>query len=147
MTVVTEEKHVPAQSYTITKFIASDGKEFRDESSCIEYEKYLEMIKHPVIVNCIKDVTTFWEEHHAILYYLSSKADFDFLLNEWYQIRSIDNDFDKYGPGLYIFYSESGGDQPDSYYLSNLTHYMNRISDSLAKWQDSIRSKIGYEEE
>lgn len=142
MKIVSQEKHIPAQSYTITKYIASDGKEFDNQRSCENYERRLEIMKHPVIANRIEGLFTFDDEYNATLYYISSEEDYNFLTTYWISSANTTSDFYEYGPGWYLFYYIDGGDGPDFHHFLNYNQYEKEMEERWEKWKLSIRSKI-----
>lgn len=144
MKVVTEEHYIPEKRYTTSKYIASDGVEFSTECDCLRHEEYLEVINHPVFKSCIENVFTYGDEYLADLYYISSEDDYKFLLEHLGLMRSIRcrSDFYKYNSGWYLYWSESGGDNPDEHYLLNYNAYVEEIEDSIKDWKTSIQSKL-----
>lgn len=142
MKVVTEEQYVPAKSYTVTKYVASDGKEFSTQRDCERYEKQLEIMKHPVIASRIDGLYTFDYEYPATLYYISSEEDYSFLTTCWLCSSRTETDFYKYGPGWYLFYSIDGGDSADSYHFFNYDQYEKKVEEQWMKWKTAIRLKI-----
>lgn len=145
MKVVLESKQIPAKTILVEKYISNDGQEFSSKIECEQHEKKLEIAKHPVIASRIENVSTFYDDFNATMYYISSEDDLDFLRENWV-IWGFDTDFDKYGPGWYIYHSESGGDWPDSQSLYNYDNYEKEMEEELKKWKQSIRSKIGTQE-
>lgn len=143
MKIVEEQKFVPAKSYIVKKYIASDGEEFNFENECLVYENNLRVMSHPVFSSCIKDVNTFYEEIPAILYYISSQEDFEFLVGEK-RLHYLTSDFNEHGAGWYIYYSESGGDYPDSNYLYNLISFVEKLESEVKEWKSNIFKKLGW---
>lgn len=80
------------------------------------------------------------------MYHITSKEDLEFL-KDAENIWGWNTDFDKYGPGWYIYYCEDGGDYMDSYYLYNYIEYEKRMEDELRKWKAGIREKAKIETE
>ena len=93
MKVVTEKQYVPAKSYTVTKYVASDGKVFPLQRDCERYEKRLDIMKHPVIASRIDGLYTFDYEYPATLYYISSEEDYSFLTTYWLCSSRTETDF------------------------------------------------------
>ena len=144
MKIVIEEHYVPEKRYTTTKYIASDGKEFSTEDSCLRHEEQLEVSKHPVFKNCITNVSTFDDEYCGSLYYIRDKNDYDFLINHngISKRDKIYSDFEQYGEGWYLFWSEGGGDYYDVYNIYNYKVYVKELEDDLKQWQENIQIRI-----
>ena len=143
MKIITEEKTIPAKTYTETKYIASDGKEFGSKNDCLRYEKQLAIESHPIYTTSIKNVYLFEEGYMATLYYFSSKEDYEFFiktqdLNRKYYF----SDFDEYGAGWYIYWCEDGGDYPDEHFLKNYDAYESRIESDLEKYKSYMRTRM-----
>ena len=149
MKVVEREKIIPAQPervVTQTVYVASDGREFYFESDCEQYERDLEIKKHPVFASCITGVRTFGDDYGATLYYLGSQEDYDF----WFKhagayYLNVNQWNDGCGNGWYLFYSVDGGDYADSHYLYKLDEYYRGIRHELKEWYDDIHRKLPYE--
>ena len=93
MKVIKEEKYIPAKTYTETKYIASDGREFFNEKDCMRYEEHLEVLKHPVFATSI-ETYTYDDGYDAKLYYISSEEDYDFLIANTGIALYKDSDFE-----------------------------------------------------
>ena len=144
MKVVTEEHYVPERRYTITKYIASDGKEFHAKADCSRHEEQLEIMSHPVFKNCIIDIHTFDDEYRGILYYLSSEDDYKFLIkclglkfND-----GINSNFYDYGKGWYLYWCEDWGDCSAHHHIYNYNAYVEEIETDLKEWKDAIQNKM-----
>ena len=144
MKIIKEEKYIPAKTYTTTKYVASDGKEFIFEDDCLRYEKQLEIEKHPVYTSAIRRVCLFEEGYGATLYYLSSQEDYEFFIetqgfDKKYYFQS---DFDEYGVGWYLYWCEDGGDYPDDHYLKNYDAYEKQIESDWEEYKSDMRSRM-----
>lgn len=144
MKVVEKECYVPARTYIDKTYIASDGKEFRFESDCLIYEQRLAIESHPIYTTAIKDVCLFRSGHHATLYYLSSKEDYEFFIEtQGFDRRYyFHSDFDEHGSGWYIYWLEDGGECPDYRYLKNYDVYEKRIESNWEKYKSDMRSRM-----
>ena len=142
MRVVTEEHYVPEKHYITTKYIASDGEIFYTEDGCLRHEKYIETQKHPVFKNCITNVYTFDDEYCAVLYYIRGKEDYDFLIshNGVSKRDHVYSDFEQYGEGWYLFWSESGGDYYDVFNIYNYDIYVKEIESNLEEWKTKMHN-------
>lgn len=140
MKVVTEEHYIPAKTYTTTKYITLDGKEFQNEDDCLRHEKYLEIINHPVFKSKIETVGTFDDEHRGCLYYLRNKEDYDFLINHsgFSHGDYIDSNFEEYGGGWYLFWCENGGDYYDFYNICNYDAYEKNIESDWKEYKEKM---------
>ena len=140
MKVITEEHYVPERRYTTTKYIATDGQEFRTEDDCLRHEKYLEIRNHPVFKSCITNVRLFDDEYCASLYYIRNKDDYDFLINH-IGISKRDHiygDFAQHGEGWYLLWCESGGNYYDDYNIYNYNIYEKGIEADLEEWKTKM---------
>jgi hypothetical protein len=145
MKVVEKECYVPARTYIDKKYVASDGKEFIFESDCIEHEKYLAIKSHPIYTTAIKNVDLFEEGYGATLYYLSSQEDYEYF-KETQGFKTehyFYSNFNKYGAGWYLYWSECGGDYPDNYYLKNYDAYEKRIESDWEEYKSYMRNRMG----
>lgn len=140
MRKVTEEHYVPAKTYTTTKYIASDGKEFYDQASCLWYEERLEIEKHPVFQSQIRDASI-PDGDCANLFYLRNQEDLEFL-KKYMGRGQWTADFDTYGEGWYLFYQIDGGDYPDSLHLHNYLAYEKTEQERLDRWKSEMRSLL-----
>lgn len=153
-----EEKEIiiPAKTYIERKYIASDGKYFTSEDSCLSYEKNLEIKKHPVYANAIKDIYTYNEDYVATLYYFSNEEDYKFFLNsknlkankvdKYGCPHKLESDFEDYGAGWYICWSYSWGDYCDTYYIRNYNNYINEIEKEWQCYKDRLKEAISEKE-
>ena len=139
MKIITEEKTIPAKTYTDTKYIASDGMEFRDEKSCLAHERYLEIIKHPVFATCFE--TTRFDDDFAKLYYFSSEEDYDFFIANYSVIHKVHGEFEKYGTGWYLVY-----DIDTDYYtythIINYDNYLKELEEEFETWKRNNAEKM-----
>lgn len=145
MKIVEKECYVPARTYIDKKYVASDGKEFIREIDCLEHERYLAIKSHPIYTTAIKDVVLFEEGYGATLYYLSSQEDYEYF-KETQGFKTehyFHSNFNKYGAGWYLYWSEYGGDYPDNYYLKNYDEYEKCIESSWKEYKFYMRSRMG----
>lgn len=140
MKVVKEEKHIPAKTYTETKYVASDGREFLSEKDCARYEKHLEIQKHPVYANSI-ETCTYDGEYCAKLYYISGQEDYEFLIETQSGI-SRNSDFDTYGAGWYIFWEVDMGDYPSYPHLFNYEAYVKEAETNFEEWKSNNQKRM-----
>lgn len=146
MKVVTEEMYIPAKTYTITRYIASDGQEFSTEVACLGHEQYLDTINHPVFKSKIEKVGTFDDEPRGVLYYLRNKEDYDFLIKHTPILPKdmVNDDFEEYGEGWYLFWSESGGDYRDCYNIYNYDAYEKEIENNWEQYKETMHSLMAH---
>ena len=145
MKIVEKECYIPARTYIDKKYVASDGKEFIREIDCLEHERYLAIKSHPIYTTAIKDVDLFEEGYGATLYYLSSQEDYEYF-KETQGFKTehyFHSNFNKYGAGWYLYWSECGGDYPDNYYLKNYDEYEKCIESSWKEYKFYMRSRMG----
>ena len=81
MRVEEREITIPAKTYIEKVYVASDGKYFTSEDSCLWYEKDLKNKQHPVYINAIENIYTYNDDYVATLYYFSNEEDYKFFLN------------------------------------------------------------------
>lgn len=139
-----EEVHVPEKRYSVTKYIASDGKEFFYEKDCLEYENRLEIQKHPVIQGAVLNVSTFNDDHSANLYFISDLCDYEFIVEHVIcanKYTSLYGDFDVYGPGWYLYWSEFAGDY-EYHNIVNLDAYIAELEDDIRFYKNKINTAI-----
>lgn len=145
MKVVTEECYIPESRYTITKYIASDGKKFSTEEACLIYERQLEIENHPVIQNAILDIEIYRDEYYGSLYYLSNEDDYEFLIKALNirasQYSKLSSDFDDYGEGWYLYWCEHGS-YHDYHELHNYNAYVKQIEIDFKEWKEDIQKKL-----
>ena len=138
MKVVTEEKYIPAKTCTITKYIASDGKEFADEDMCLRYEEQIEVMNHPVFKSRIANLISYDDDYNVTLYYIRDKKDYDFLIKH----RPISpedqvySDFEKYGEGWYLFWVECA----DCYNIYNYDAYEKQMESNWKEYKEKMHS-------
>lgn len=143
MKKIVEEHYVPAKTYTTTKYVASDGKEFIFEIDCLKYEAQLEISNHPVMKSRIKGASTFMDSYPASLFYLSNEDDFEFL-KEHMGNGDWNTDFDVYGDGWYLYWRTDGGDYPDDIHLYYYYAYVAEQEESLRNWKDEMQYLLPY---
>ncbi len=136
-------RQIPAKTVTETWYIASDGREFLNEQSCKQWEHWLNMEKEHVFQTCIKDVWTL-DDEAAILYNIRNNNDYQILMSTFSdrEKRNFSDDYMKYGPGWYIYFSMDGGDGPDFYYLWNYDAYLKEHEDDFNRWKNEMTSKM-----
>lgn len=141
MKKITEEHFVPAKTYTTTKYVACDGKEFTFEIDCLKYEAQLEADNHPVIKSRIMGASTFMDSYCANLFYISNHDDFEFL-KEYIKGGVWNTDFEKYGAGWYLYWRVDGGDYADDLYLYNYLAYEKEQEEDLKNWKAEMRDLL-----
>lgn len=142
MQIVTEEKTIPAKTYKETKYIASDGREFFDEKSCLNHEQYLEIMNHPVYATRIA-TTTLYDGDFAMLYYFSSQEDFDFFVATGAGIYKDTTDFEKYGPGWYLVH-DIGSDYHTYTHIFNYDNYVKEYEIEFENWKRNNAEKMQH---
>lgn len=141
MKVIKEEKYIPAKTYTETKYIASDGREFFNEKDCIRHEEHLEVLKHPVYATSI-ETCTYYDGDYAKLYYISCEEDYDFLIATQGVGLYFDSDFEQYGAGWYLRYEIDMGDYPSHAYLWNYDNYVKEAETTFENWKSNNKKKM-----
>lgn len=143
MIVDIRTKNIPAKTVTETWYIASDGREFLSQSACEEWERWLSIQEHPVFKTCIKDVWTL-DDEAAILYNIRNNEDHQVLMSTFSdrQKRNFSDEYMKYGPGWYIYFSIDGGDGPDFYHLWQYDAYLKEHEDDFNRWKNDMASKM-----
>lgn len=147
MKIETKIIEIPATTYQQTIYYANDGKEFHDEITCKRYEAILQINNHPVFKNSI-ETETYFSNHYAILYYLSSQEDYEFFLYAKGLSKNTPcfrDEYKEYGPGWYIYWEVDGGDGPDFIRLRNLNNYVAEEEKEFKDWKDNIYNKISKE--
>lgn len=113
-------------------YITSDGQEFDSQYRANHHEAKLQLGKRN-----IKEIatTTFENEDIAMLYYLNSVEDFQYMIEtKWFDIT-----IDKYVmPGWYINISHDGGDGADW----NEVYYMPRYIASMKSWIKNVEEQM-----
>lgn len=144
MNIITEERIIPERRYTVSKYIAIDGREFTNEIDCHNYELRLERENNFVMKSKIPNVLTFNDEHIGDLYYLRNEEDFAFLVKcmGFSKYDSVDDDFALHGPGWYLYYCESSDDFNSSYCIYNYDAYVNDLKSDLDFYERKVRRFI-----
>lgn len=137
-------KVIPERTVTNKFFIAEDGTEFVREEDCQRYEKNCVIQAHPVFKTCVTGCCTFDECYGMVLYHLRNDEDHEFLLSTFTDRQKIHfaDEYEKYGPGWYMYYSESGDYIYDISNLRNFEHYLEETRDDFNKWEDEIIEKM-----
>lgn len=141
MKIITEEKTIPAKTYTETKYIASDGREFFNEKSCLDHEQYLEKMRHPVYATRVA-TTTLHDDDSATLYYFSSQEDYKFFIATGAG-SYISDDFEEYGAGWYLVY-DIYGDYHTYTHILNYDNYVKEYEIEFEKWKRSNAEKMQH---
>ena len=141
MKIVTKEKTIPAKTYTETKYIASDGREFFDEKSCLNHEQYLEIMSHPVYTTCF-ETSTLYDGDFARLYYFSNQEDYEFFVATGAGSYK-DSDFEKYGAGWYLVY-DIDGDYHTYTHILNYDNYVKEYEIEFENWKNSNTEKMQH---
>ena len=142
MKIVTEEKIIPAKTYTETKYIASDGTEFRDEKSCLAHERNLEIMNHPVFATCF-ETTDYYGDRCAKLYYFADDKDYDFFIANYGITYKDHGEFEKYGAGWYLVYDEEFTRSIYTHII-NYDNYLKEIEEELENWKRSNAEKMKH---
>ena len=137
-------KVIPERTVTNEIFIADDGQEFYTEKDCLLHERNCEIQAHPVFKTCVTGCCTFDECYGMVLYHLRNDEDHEFLLSTFTDRQKIHfaDEYEKYGPGWYMYYSESGDYIYDISNLRNFEHYLEETRDDFNKWEDDIIEKL-----
>lgn len=141
MKIITEEKTIPAKTYTETKYVASDGKEFFNEKSCLVHEQYLEIVSHPIYTTRI-ETTTLYDDNFATLYYFSSQEDYEFFIATGAS-GYTDSDFEKYGAGWYLVY-DIDCDCHTYTHILNYDNYVKEYEIEFENWKRSNAEKMQH---
>lgn len=76
---------IPEKILNVIEYVAFDGRAFRNEHECIKYEENLKrkqlLQSHPVYQSR-RDLSMYPDEEFTRMYYLRSKEDYDFLVDE-----------------------------------------------------------------
>ncbi len=140
----TRTKIIPEQSVTQEIFIANDGTEFYREKDCEAYEKRLAIESHHVFKTCVTGCFTFDECYGVVLYNLRNDEDHEFLRSTFTdrQLIHLDDEYKEYGPGWYMYYTESGDYMYDTSHLKNVRQYINETRDALEEWEAELTVKM-----
>ena len=145
MTVDNRVRKIPAQTITETWYIASDGREFRSEKQCNDWEKWLKLQEEYVFKTCVKDVWT-RDDEAALLYHIRNQEDYELLMSNFKDSQraqiNADGEWTKYGPGWYMYFTIDGGDGPDLYYLWNWNNYLKETEEEFNKWKAELELKM-----
>ena len=157
MRIEEREITIPAKTYIEKVYIASDGKHFTSEDSCLWYEKDLKNKQHPVYINAIENIYTYNDDYVATLYYFSNEEDYKFFLNsknfktdrvdKYGCPHKLESDFSVYGAGWYICWTYSWGDYSDTYYIKNYNNYINEIEKEWQYYKNGLKIRISEKEE
>lgn len=102
------------------------------------------LAKNPIIANMVSGVFTFscGGDHSMEMYHIHDDKDYDFLINEWLSpYCSLTSDYDKFGPGWYVFYS-SDSNNCDIGMLFNYEHYKESRKKALEYWISITDAKV-----
>lgn len=147
MKTIIKTNIVPERREEVTIYIAEDGKEFYNQSQCLQYEDALKTSRHPVFKSCINNIDLFNDDRNASLYYFSSKEDHDFFLEKMGILRAssyrkhIHDDFSVMGAGWYLYWTESD-DYSDYFNIQNYHAYVAVVKAELNEWESEINKKI-----
>lgn len=143
MKIEIRETIIPAQKRISTVYVASDGREFLSESACKDWERRIEIQEHPVFKTSVNDVRTL-DDEAAILYNIRNNEDHQTLMSTFSdrQKRNFSDDYMKYGPGWYIYFSIDGGDGPDFHHLWNYDAYVKEREDDFNRWKNEMAMKM-----
>lgn len=141
MKIEIRERTIPAKTIEEKVYIAYDGTEFNNQYSCLNHEMMLPIVNRPVIKNRIENAWNF-DGYAAEMYYIQDEKDLEAI----YSFKkatpgAIDSNYEKYGPGWYIFY-EMGGDGYNTYlenYEASLKEYQNNLESTIEHNQDLIK--------
>ncbi len=132
---------VPEHTVERTEYISSDGKTFYDKDQCLDYEdklkKRTEILSHSVFQS--RESTYIWpDDDHVTMYLLTSKNDYDYLMDHVDCGEAEQDDFKHFGPGLYLLYVDSVGDSKPTYRLHYLDYYMKLLEMEFSNWKDEM---------
>lgn len=139
MEIKTTQITIPEQVTTANIYVAIDGKEFLYERDCLNYERKLDYNKYPVIKNRInKGIQTF-DNFNATLYYVESAEDVELITAfENCHRFEIEDSFEQYGKGLYIYWRDDLGD----YTFNYLCHYDTYVKEHRGEIEDVIQNNL-----
>ena len=143
MTTDVRVRRIPEKIITEKWYIAPDGREFLSESACKDWEHWLKIQEESVFKTCVKDVRTL-DDEAAILYNIRNNEDHQILMSKFSdrEKRNFSDEYIKYGPGWYIYFSIDGGDGPDFHYLYHYDSYVREHEDNLAHWKHGMESRM-----
>lgn len=131
---VVQEQKVRTSTYNIFRYQAEDGTIFEDERDCLDYEFRLISNKHkpPLSAGIIRGLDS--ESYHELIL-LKTKEDLDYIIaKDRIKGKQLDTDFFDQGEGWYLYWTEDGGDWPDSYYIKNYNRYLEEAKQNLDEW-------------
>lgn len=141
MIVETYEKVIPAKIVTINVYVASDGKKFRGEASCLLYEKSL-MFRDHKFLSAAQHIYSWPDEESATMYKITSDEDYS-ILKMFLNIKDeciIEDDYPTLGPGFYLLISHNNGDHPDTFSFCQVEYLLHRLQLELQTYVDTMRS-------
>lgn len=143
MRIEKRSRIVPATTYDYDVYIAYDGREFVSKEACEDYEIILKLQEESIFKNCIKGVYTL-DDEYAVLYNIKNHKDHEIILAQFrkHELEYLVDDYSKFGPGWYIYYSSDGGDGPDFHYLRNWDKYSEEAEEEFFSWRNNIRDKL-----
>ena len=143
MRIENRSRVIPETTYEYDVYIASDGREFLGKEACEDYETRLKLEEKIVFKTCIKGIYTL-DDEYAILYNIENDEDHGIILSQFrkHELEYLVDDYSKFGPGWYIYYSSDGGDGPDFHYIRNYEAYVKELEDELDNWKAEISSKM-----
>ena len=84
------------------------------------------------------------DDEAAILYKIRNNEDHQVLMSTFSdrQKRNFSDEYMKYGPGWYIYFSIDGGDGPDFYHLWQYDAYLKEHENDFNRWKEEMASKM-----
>lgn len=131
---VIQEQKTYNHTYTVKRYQAQDGTVFDDERDCLEYDFRIisNKRKPPLSAGSIRSLD---DESCQDLVFLKTKEDFDYIVaRDRVKSGQLDTDFFDQGEGWYLYWTEDGGDWPDSYYIKNYNRYLEEAKQNLEEW-------------
>lgn len=131
---VVQEQNVRTSTYNIFRYQAEDGTIFEDERDCLDYEFRLISNKHkpPLSAGIIRGLD---DEYYQELILLKTKEDLDYIIaKDKIKGKQLNTDFFDQGEGWYLYWTEDGGDWPDSYYIMNYSMHLEEAKHNLDEW-------------
>ena len=131
-------KVVPEHTVESIFYIAKDGAQFISKSACENYEQGLAILSHPVFRSRVDGIGTLDEGRNASLYHITSDDDYEFFSQHR---GDCETDYDKHGPGWYIYYEISDGDY-DSQWLRHLDTYIKNKENEIKEFVRHVKAAI-----
>jgi hypothetical protein len=136
---IKEEKKIIEQ--TITTYVAEDGKEFKIEKECKDYEKSLLNKELENKLNSIKQISytppVADTDHNYVWFYITSQEDVN-TINEYYNSLGSYNDIEINVAAFPCWYGIEEGYDNDVWEVGTLEDYKNNVAIMLEKIENTI---------